>query len=194
MSMPNLTGRPATPPTAPAPELLVARVRGHAKRLAWPALLLIAIAGATGYFAGNLPAPFETWMLFAADAVLIVAGVLAPFLLWLSRTYTITTRRVIATQGFLARSRTELSHTRGYTVALRRGVLQRMWGAGTLTLSDGISPPLIMRNVPDATLLHEVLADQVEMSQIQAHRDSQGFSVGHGQQQPHPADTEGWRP
>ena len=180
MSTPSYpAGRPATPPVAPSPELLVARLRGHARRLTWSAALLIAVAGATGYLYGNLPAPFEDWMLLAAAGAIVLVGVVVPLVTWLTRTYTITTRRVIAKRGLLARSQAELSHTRGYGIRLRRGVLQRLWGAGTLTLSDGVSAPLVLRNVPDARLVHEVLADQVEMSQIQAHRDSQGFSFGH---------------
>ena len=51
-------GRPLTPaPGAPTPELLVARFRPHARRLAWSALVLIAVAAACGYFYGNLPMP-----------------------------------------------------------------------------------------------------------------------------------------
>ncbi|WP_456285870.1 PH domain-containing protein [Microbacterium sp. JZ70] len=179
MSTPGLAGRPATPPVAPAPELLVARLHGHARRLTWSALLVIATAGATGYLLGNLPAPFEDWMLLAAAGAVVLLGAVLPLLAWLTRTYTITTRRVIAKRGLLVRDHSELSHTRGYSIRLRRGVLQRMWGAGTLVLSDGVTAPLVLRDVPDAGLVHEVLADQVEMSQIQAHRESQGFSFGH---------------
>ena len=84
------------PPGAPTPELLVARFRGHARRLAWSALVLIAVAGACGYFYGNLPAPFENWMLLAAGAARRPASsVVLPYLAWWARTYTITTRRVI---------------------------------------------------------------------------------------------------
>ncbi|WP_345751220.1 PH domain-containing protein [Microbacterium rhizophilus] len=176
MSHPTPAARLATPPPGTrAPELVIATLRGHAGRLAWCALLLIAVAGATGYFYGNLPAPFEDWMLLAAAGALILLGVVLPYLAWLSRTHTITTRRVISRRGMLARSRTELSHARGYTVATRRSVLQRMRGTGTLTLSDGVEAQLELRDVPSAALVGEVLADQVEMNQILAHRDSQGI-------------------
>ncbi len=66
-------GRPLTPaPGAPTPELLVARFRPHARRLAWSALVLMAVAAACGYFYGNLPAPFENWMLLAAAAGVVL--------------------------------------------------------------------------------------------------------------------------
>ena len=178
MSQSGPAARLATPPPGTrAPELEIATLRPHGGRLAWSALLLVAVAGAVGFFYGNLPAPFEDWMLLAAAGALVLLGVVLPLLAWLSRSYTITTRRVISRRGLLARSRTELSHARGYTVATRRSVLQRMRGTGTLTLSDGVDAQLELRDVPNAVLVGEVLADQVELNQILAHRDSQGISV-----------------
>jgi hypothetical protein len=48
-----------------------------------------------------------------------------------------------------------------------------MWGCGTLTLDNGVDATLQLVNVPNVTLVHEVLVDQVEVSQILAHRDGQ---------------------
>jgi membrane protein YdbS with pleckstrin-like domain len=161
------------PPGAPTEELLIARFRGHARRLFWSALVLIAVFGATAYFYDNLPAPLENWMLLAAAGAAVVLLVLVPYLVWYSRTVTVTTRRVIVKHGLGARSRREMSHARGYTIGVRRGILQRMWGAGTITLTNGVDAPLRLANVPNVTLVHETLADQIEVSQILAHRDAQ---------------------
>ncbi len=135
--------------------------------------MLVAVAGAVGYFYGNLPAPFENWMLLTAAALVILLLVLLPFLTWWSHVYTITTRRVIERSGLFATRRRELSHLRGYTIELRRGVLQRMWGTGTLVLSNGVDDPLRLANVPSVGLVHEALIDQVEVNQILAHREAQ---------------------
>lgn len=175
----SFAGRPATPaPGVPTPELRIARVRSHARRLFWSALILIAVAGAAGYFWGNLPAPFENWMLLTAAAVVVFLLVLLPFVAWWSRVYTITTRRVIERSGIFATRRRDLSHVRGYTLQVRRGLLQRLWGAGTLTLSNGADEPLRMKNIPGVVLVHEVLVDQVEVNQILAHRDAQSSVSG----------------
>lgn len=174
MTQPTYAGRPRTPaPGVPVEELLIARVRPHARHLFWSALVLIAVAGACGFLYGNLPAPFQDWMLLTAAAVVILFLVLIPYLAWLSRTYTITTRRVIARAGVFARRRSELSHVRGYTISVRRGILQRLSGTGTLRLSDGLGDALVIKDVADVGLLHEVLVDQVEVNQILAHRDGQ---------------------
>lgn len=172
------TGRPATPaPGAPTPERRIARLRAQGRRLFWSALVLIAVAGAVGYFTGNLPAPLQDWMLWAAAAVVVLFLVVLPYLRWLSHTYTVTTRRVVEQSGVFGRRRTELLHARGYTITERRGPIQRLWGAGTLVLSNGVDEPLRLVNVPAVRLVHEALSDQVEVSQILAHRDARWDSA-----------------
>lgn len=167
-------GRPMTPPPGvPSEERLIARFHSHAARLFWSALVLIAAAGVTAYFIDNLPAPFENWMLLSTSAVTVLLFTIVPFLRWSSRRYTITTRRVIAHGGIFVRYRREMSHTRGYSLTLRRSILQRIWGTGTLTLSNGVDAPIVLRNVPYATLINETLTDQIEVNQILAHRDAQ---------------------
>lgn len=162
------------PPGAPTEELLIARFRSHARRLFWSALVLIAVFGATAYFYDNLPSGFENWMLLTAAGAVVLLLVIVPFTVWFSRSTTLTTRRVIAHQGIGSRQRREMSHARGYTISVRRGPLQRLWGSGTITLSNGVDSPLRLPNVPNVTLVHETLADQIEVGQILAHRDAQG--------------------
>lgn len=164
------------PAGTPAEELLIARFRGHARSLFWSAVLLIVVFGGTAYLYNNLPEGYENWMLFTAAAVLIVLGVLIPYVLWATRSYTVTTRRVIVRHGVGARQRQEMSHVRGYKIGVRRGILQRMWGAGTITLSNGVDAPMRLTNVPNVILVHEALADQIEVNQILAHRDAQSMS------------------
>jgi membrane protein YdbS with pleckstrin-like domain len=170
----TLGGRPTMPPPGvPTEELLIARFRGHARRLFWSAVVLIAVFGATAYFYGNLPAPFENWMMLTAACLAILLLVVVPFVVWYSRSVTVTTRRVIVSNGVGSRNRQEMSHARGYAIGVKRGVVQRMWGVGTITLSNGVDTPLRLANVPNVTLVHETLADQIEVSQILAHRDAQ---------------------
>lgn len=166
------------PPGVPSEELMIARFRGHARRLFWSALIMIAVFGAAAYFYDNLPAPFENWMLLAAGGGVLLLLVIVPFVVWLSRSTTVTTRRVIAHRGIGSTQRREMSHARGYTISVRRGPLQRLWGTGSITLSNGVDSPLVLQNVPNVTLVHETLADQIEVSQILAHRDAQSSTDG----------------
>lgn len=175
----TLGGRPTMPPSgARADERLIAKFRGHARGLLWSALLLIAVCGATAYFYDNLPGGYQNWMLLAAAGALILVGVIIPYFIWLSRTYTVTTRRVIVRRGIGSSQRREISHVRGYTIGVHRGILQRMAGAGTISLSNGMDAPVRLVNVPDVRLVHEALADQIEVNQILAHRDGQSLHDG----------------
>ena len=118
----TLGGRPTMPPPGvPTEELLIARFRTHARRLFWSAIVLIGVFGATTYFYDNLPAPFENWMLLSAAGALVLLLVVVPFVIWYSRSVTVTTRRVIVNRGIGARNRQEMSHARGYSIAVRRG-------------------------------------------------------------------------
>ncbi|WP_394279699.1 PH domain-containing protein [Microbacterium sp.] len=183
MSQPTaFTGRPHAPaPGSAAPEMRIARLRPHARRLILPALVLIATSGAVGFFSGNLPDAVSGWMtdlmLWIAAAVIVLLLVVVPYLRWLSRTYTLTTRRVIERSGLLSRRRVDVSHARGYTISERRTPLQRLWGSGSLSLSNGVDAPLRLVDIPSVRLVHETLADQVEVSQILAHRDSHAVPV-----------------
>jgi len=188
-------GRPQTPaPGSAVPERRLARFRSHARRLFWSAVVLVAVATATGYFTGNVPPLGDgvvevlggraiggvlLWdlLLWAIGLALVVGLVVVPYARWLAHTYTITTRRIVEQSGVFARRRRELAHARGYTITERRGPLQRLWGAGTLVLSNGVDEPLVVKDAPSARLVHETLADQVEISQILAHRDAHGLPV-----------------
>ncbi len=158
----------------------IARFRRHGRRLFWPAAALVAVCAATGYFTGNLPAPFEDWMLWTAAALVVLLLVVVPYLRWLAHTYTITTRRVIARGGLIDRRRVDISHARGYAISERRGPVQRIWRSGSLTLANGVDEPVRLVDVPLVRLVHETLSDQVEVSQILAHRDSHGIPVVRG--------------
>lgn len=167
-------GRPLTPaPGVEAPELLVARFRPHARRLFWCALVLIVVAAAVGYFYGNMPAGLENWTLLTAAGAVVFLLVVLPLAVWRAHVYIITTRRVIERRGLFRRRRRELAHVRGYSVKVRRGAIPRMFKAGTLVLDNGIDPPMRLANVPTVDLVHEALVDQVEVSQILAHREAQ---------------------
>lgn len=116
-------------------------------------------------------------MLWAAAAVLVLLLAVLPYLRWLSHTYTVTTRRVIERSGLVQRRRVDIPHARGYTISERRGPVQRLWGSGTLILANGVDEPVRLIDIPSVRLVHETLSDQVEVSQILAHRDSHSVPI-----------------
>lgn len=149
---------------APA-ERVVARLRSNGRALFWPTLLLFAICGATGYFAGTLPEKWQNTAFLVFMAALVFLLWLLPLLVWLAQRYTITTRRVIVRTGFFVRTRQEILHSRGYEVSVRKGWLQSMLGSGDVRISVGQGQPIVLRDVPSATLVGQTLHDLVEQAQ-----------------------------
>ncbi|HEY9324648.1 MAG TPA: PH domain-containing protein [Agromyces sp.] len=159
-------------PAAQPPERVVARVRRHARILILPAILLILVAGATAYGIGIVP---ETWQVLAVlggAVVVVLLGSFLPFLAWLTRRTTITTRRVIVRSGVAIRVRQELPLSRGHDVTVRRTWGQSAFGSGDVRIETGHEKPLVLKDVPNPTLvqgaLHELMGE--EQARLADHR------------------------
>lgn len=143
------------------PEVVVLRMRRHGRRLVLPVIVLIAVAGAAGYWAGALPEP---WMNLAAGAGAVLIALLLgllPVLSWLSRRVTVTSRRVIIREGAFARHRSEVALVRVREVRTRRSLGQRMWGSGDIELMVGAESTRLV-DVPSVTTVADALQELVE--------------------------------
>ncbi|MBG6239525.1 putative membrane protein YdbT with pleckstrin-like domain [Mycetocola sp. CAN_C7] len=159
-SLPHDGSRPV--PT----ERVVARLRPNARALLWPALLLIALPGASVY---GLSLFAETWQhvaIIAAAAALFVLLVLFPYIFWLNHRCTITTRRVIARRGFFVRERREIFHSRGYHVTLKQNWVQSAFRSGDVLINSGVEKPLVLRDLPGAEQVLDTLQDLIEKNQV----------------------------
>ena len=147
-------------------ERVVARLRPNARALFWPALVLIALPGATVFAIGLFSEVWQHVSIVIAASLLFVLLVLFPYIAWLNHRCTITTRRVIARRGFFVRERREIFHSRGYHVTLKRSWLQSAFRSGDLHISSGVEKPLVLRDVPGADQVLEALQDLIERNQI----------------------------
>ena len=133
-------------------EQVVARLRPHVRGLVWPGILLLLVAAATGFFAGTLPEEWMNLAVLVAAGILVLLGCVVPWVRWLSRGYTITTRRTVVRSGVLVRERRELLHSRASDVSVRASPLQAMVGAGDVRLGtrgeDGLMTTLQCRMTP----------------------------------------------
>lgn len=146
------------------PEAVVARVRSHGRALFWPCLVLIADAGAVAYFGSWFD---ELWMntaVFAAGLLVALLLFVFPFIAWLGRNYTITTRRIVLRGGVFVRTRQELLHSRGYDVTVRSNGLQSIFGSGDVLINTGLERPVTLKDVPSAALVQATLHDLMELS------------------------------
>ena len=162
----TLTG-PSTSPTGAQPvqpESVVARLRSHGRAVVLPCVVLIADAGALGYFAGTFNEDWQNWLVVAGALLVAIVVFLVPVVVWLSRNYTITTRRIVLRGGLFVRTRQELLHSRGYDVTLRRSPVQALFGSGDVRINTGLEKPVVLRDVPNASLVQSTLHDLMEHS------------------------------
>jgi membrane protein YdbS with pleckstrin-like domain len=175
MTNPASTHPAAIPPASP--EVVVARLRPHARRLFWPTLFLVALCAVTGYYAGGLAQPWQNTLLLLGAAALAVLLWLFPLVSWLTRRYTVTTRRIIFRHGIFVHTRQELLHSRGYDVSVRRTWLQALFRSGTVRLSAGAEHTLQLRDVPDAAIVVRALQDLTERARAEQARGLQARSM-----------------
>lgn len=152
-------------PAAVSAERVVARLHPRARRLFWPVVLLLVVCGATGYFAGAFPEPWQNVALLVGMGLIVFFGCFLPFLFWLTTRYTITTRRVILRRGFFVRVRQEILHSRGYHVTVRTGWLQTLSRSGDVLIDTGQGRPIVLADVPSVSLVQQTLHDLIEEAQ-----------------------------
>ena len=148
----------------PAPELVVARLRPHARRLVRPAVFVVLVAAAGGFGFGVFRAELAWLNVVVAVlvVVLVLVGGLVPLLRWMSERYVVTTRRLVVSHGLGPRTRRELLHSRGYDVTVRRQGAQGLFRSGDVLVFPGDDPALVLADVPHADLVVAVLHDLVE--------------------------------
>jgi uncharacterized membrane protein YdbT with pleckstrin-like domain len=159
-----MSNTPEGAPTPP-PERIVARLRPNARALFWPSIVLIATCGALGYLAGEFGEVWENVLLWSTAAAIVLLLFLLPLAFWLSKRYTITTRRIILRHGFFIRVRQELLHSRGYDITLKRNWLQSAFRSGDVRINSGLERPVVLKDVPKADTVQRALNDLMEHSQ-----------------------------
>jgi uncharacterized membrane protein YdbT with pleckstrin-like domain len=127
-------------------EHVVVSTRTHVKALILPGLgLLVALALAL-FLAGLVDssvADLVIWVLFVAAVVWFLVG---PFLRWLTTTYTFTNRRFIKRSGFIAKEGRTIPLNRISGVDFEIGVIDRIFGCGTLVVSDASTDGSVQLN------------------------------------------------
>lgn len=123
-------------------EEVVVSTRTHAKALVLPGALVVAavvlVAWSFAYDgSGNdgLGRSLLGWAMRIVALVAVLAAV-PPFLRWWFTTYTFTTRRFIKRSGFIAKEGRTIPLNRISGVDFEMGVVDRIFGCGTLVVSD----------------------------------------------------------
>ncbi|MCS5716227.1 PH domain-containing protein [Herbiconiux sp. CPCC 205716] len=176
--------RPDPTTLEPPRELVLARVRPHARRLTVPVLLLFATTTAYGWFGGRFAEEWQNQAALGGAVLLVVVGTLLPFLVWLGHRYTITTRRIIARRGLVNRHRQDLWLSRVTAVHLRRNPAQAAFASGNVLVESGSELTLELHDVPSAKLVAALLDELTEhtppVSRLPAFPGSHAGAFGGG--------------
>lgn len=140
-------------------EEIVLSIRTHWKALAEPVALgifLLAVVWAGWWFTRDLS--YGTWITLAL--VVLAAGialffVVIPILRWTTERYTITTRRISHRTGILTKVGRDIPLHRVNDIGIEKGLLDRILGCGTLTVSDATDKAgMDLRDVPRVEAVH----------------------------------------
>jgi membrane protein YdbS with pleckstrin-like domain len=101
-------------------------------------------------YVDNKPARLGLWALIAIGILWFVVW---KFLVWLTASYTITSRRLITRQGVITRTGHDIPLTRISDVAYELGLIDRMLGCGTLVISDASTHGQVL--LPDIPRVEE---------------------------------------
>ena len=117
-------------------ESIVFSTRTHVKALFVPALVLIAVCAVAGYSMGKIDNHVVRYVILVVALVIVLIYTVWPFLQWMTATYTVTNRRLTTHQGVISRTGHDIPLTRISDVSYEKGLLDRIFGCGTLVVSD----------------------------------------------------------
>ena len=117
-------------------EHVVVSTRSHPKALIGPAAVLVLLAAADITLATLTDSTAAGVAAGVVTAALLVWFVVRPFLEWLTTTYTFTNRRFIKRSGLVAKEGRTIPLNRISGVDFEIGVVDRLFGCGTLIVSD----------------------------------------------------------
>lgn len=136
-------------------------MRPHARSLLLPTGVLWGAAFLSTFLLGRMEwVPWDAVVLSIAG-LLVAAVCVFPYLAWLSRQYTVTTRRVTLRSGF-GGIRREVLLSRVHDVTLRRRGLQMLFGSGDVLISTGGERAIVLADVPSAGLVLRTLNELIE--------------------------------
>jgi uncharacterized membrane protein YdbT with pleckstrin-like domain len=147
-------------------EEVVLSVRTHVKALFLPILVLVLTCAAAGFLIAVAPdgdsGRYLTYVILAVAALVILVWVLAPFVRWLTSTYTVTNRRLIFQTGIFTRSGRVIPLNRINDVSFEKNLNDRIFGCGTLIVRDASETHgLKLPDIPKIETVHRTIADLV---------------------------------
>lgn len=149
-------------------EHVVVSTRTHPKALIGPVLVLLLLVAAVVVLSRVTDSTTAGVVAGAVSVLVALWFVLRPVVAWLTTTYTFTNRRFVKRSGFIAKEGRTIPLNRISGVDFEIGVVDRIFGCGTLVVSDASTAGSVMlRDIPD-----------VEQVQLQVSEELHRLSSG----------------
>lgn len=144
-------------------EDVVVHLHPHWKMLVLPVLVLLVVAGLTGFGLASVGNAAARIAIGVIALVLLLWWVLAPVLRWRTTHFVLTTRRVLVRQGVLSCTGRDVPLARINDVAFEHSLFERMLGCGTLIVeSAGERGQVVLSDVPHVERVQGELYQLVE--------------------------------
>ncbi len=171
-------------------EHVVVHSHPHFKMLIFPTLALLVTVGAGVWLAILAQAAASPWNSVGLIAVGVVGLVLliwlflVPFVRWRTTHFIVTTDRLIAREGVLKRTGIDIPMGRINSVQFEHGLLDRVFGCGTLIIESASDEPLRFEDIPHVERVHTVIYREVNDNPHDDYRP--GAPQGPQQTEPYP--------
>lgn len=150
--------------TEPEAERDLARLRPRGRAAVAPIAGLLALVLLSFYFCAQFDSVFQRTVIVFGAAALAVLSCVEPLARWASIRYRITTRRVLARRGVMRVRRGEVAFASDLEVTVSRSLGQRLSRCGDVRIARGGGTVLVLRDLPDAELVAEVLRERIASS------------------------------
>jgi membrane protein YdbS with pleckstrin-like domain len=143
-------------------ESVVIDTRTHPKALIFPAVVLVVTLAVAIFLVRLVDNTIWHWVVWLVALVVFVWWVLRPFLDWLTATYTITSKRLITREGWIARRGHDIPLLRISDVAFDQGIIDRVVGCGTLVVSDASTHGSVrLHDIPQVESVQRTLSEML---------------------------------
>lgn len=148
-------------------EKVVVHRHPHVKMLIGPFFWLIVTLGVGGWLASlaqDLGSPWESVALIALAvvAVILICWLfLAPLIRWRTTHFVVTTDRIMTREGVIKRVGLDIPLTRINSVQFEHGLIDRLFGCGTLVVESASEEPLRFDDIPHVEQVHTLIYREV---------------------------------
>ena len=140
-------------------EVIEFEMRPHWRAVILPAIwliltvfigvLLYAGLGSWSWSSGGVIETVGRWIIIIAGLIILITGVLVPFLRWISTDYVFTNRRIITRAGVISRIGRDMPLSKVNNVTFEVGALGRVLNYGRLAITSASDQDLVIEDVPN---------------------------------------------